>query len=330
MLMDLETAFALLETDEIGPESLPGIAAQGLQEGTDSPSLRLLAGIKPFDPRDARDLFNRAMVELGISMQPYEAAIIAARWLAGQCLNGALSPRDACSRIWRVYMSIPDHPGSIAAEGLQTLAEAGAFAHYLEIPELRSTLGGRDQIERDAIAVLRRLASGDEAQGAETSGIRTEWSAAQVSSQLNRSVDVPAVSRRAHPGSLRPAFVLALAIILVPMLILFGFGFLNDISSPWRFVAAPTYAVGAFVAPVVFVKRGFRFGVPQTNAIAGGLAMAAIVLLADLVFFSANGGPYGAALVVAVTGGAMAFAATWKPGLPPPAVPGLTPPRPDR
>lgn len=141
-----------------------------------------------------------------------------------------------------------------------------------------------------------------------------------------------AADRRPRAGALRPVFVWALAILVLPMVILFGFGFYNDIDSPLTPVVVPAYAVGALLAPVVFVRRTLRIGLPRNNAIAGGLAIASIVLIADLtLFFAAGEGVYGAALLVAVAGGAMTFAVTWRPSVPPPPIrPDLTPPRPDR
>lgn len=140
-----------------------------------------------------------------------------------------------------------------------------------------------------------------------------------------------ATGRRSRAGSLRPVFVWVLAILVVPMVILFGFGFLNDIRSPWRFVAAPAYAVGAFVAPVIFIRRRVLDGVPRRNAIAGGLAIAANVLIADLfLFLGAGEGAYGAAQVVIVAGAAIAVALRWKSSVPPPPLrPDFVPPRSD-
>jgi hypothetical protein len=165
--MDLETAFALLEADQIGAESLPQIATDALEKGSDSPSLCLLAGIAPFDPRDARDLFHLAMHDLGIpAPDSHQAALVAARWLATQCLNGAMSLADGCGRIWRIYLLwIADHPGSAIPEDIQQLGSVGQFAEYYETPEHFSPYGGSDQMESDARLELERLASDRDQEG---------------------------------------------------------------------------------------------------------------------------------------------------------------------
>lgn len=255
--------------------------------------------------------------------------MIAARWVARLCLDGSLSPQDACARIWRVYLRwYDDHP---RPEELQTLGEVGQFAEYLEVPEIVPAYGGRDQMERDAIAMLSRLALGEDLP-AESAARRTDVAPAHVLSHRYGSDRSAAVSRRPDAGYLRPAFVWALAIIVVPMLILFGFGFYNDdIDSPWPLVVIPGYTAGALVAPLIFVRNTLRIGLPRTNAIAGGLAIASITLFADLMlFFIAGEGVYGTALVVAVAGVAIGFAVRWRPSVPPPPLrPDLVPPRPD-
>lgn len=166
-LMDLKTAFALFEADQIWVESLPEIATEALTEGSDSPSLRLLAGFAPLDPRDARDLFYLAMQELGIPRpDSHQAALIAARWLATQCLNGAISVPDGCGRIWRILLLwIADHPGSPIPEDIQQLGNVGQFAEYYETPEHFSPYAGSDQMDRDVRLELEQLASNDDSEG---------------------------------------------------------------------------------------------------------------------------------------------------------------------
>jgi hypothetical protein len=166
-LMDLETAFALLEADQIGVESLPDIATEALAEGSDSPSLRLLAGIAPFDPRDARDLFLMAMHELGIPRpNSHQAALIAARWLATECLNGAMSLEDGCRRIYRIFLLwIADHPGSDVPDEIQQLGRIGNFSEYYETPEESFPYGGGDQVDRELRLELEHWLRGNDSGG---------------------------------------------------------------------------------------------------------------------------------------------------------------------
>jgi len=124
-------------------------------------------------------------------------------------------------------------------------------------------------------------------------------------------------------GVLRPVFVWALALIALPILLLFGVGFVTDIEGPWRIAMAPAYVVGAYVAPAIFVRRAVRQGVSGTKAVAAALGIGSLVLLLDLVV-SAGDGALGSLLMTAVAGGALVWALKWHP-------PRLAiPPRPDK
>jgi hypothetical protein len=125
-------------------------------------------------------------------------------------------------------------------------------------------------------------------------------------------------------GALRPVFVWALALIALPMLLLFGVGFVTDIEGPWRIVIAPAYAVGAYVAPAIFVRRAVRQGVSGAKAVAAALGIGSLVLLLDLVMYSGAGdAALGSLLMAAVAGSALIWALKWHPRSP------AIPPRPD-
>src|SRR6266508_4228209 len=115
-------------------------------------------------------------------------------------------------------------------------------------------------------------------------------------------------------GTLRPVFVWALALIAVPMLLLFGIGFVTDVEGPWRIAMAPAYVVGAYVAPAIFVRRGVRQGVSGAKAVAAALGIGSLVLLLDLIVYAGAGdGALGSLLMTAVAGGALAWALKWHP-----------------
>jgi hypothetical protein len=61
----LAVADAAVWAGVIMPEGLPTIATDLLAHGEDSPQLRTLAGLdlEPFDPRDARELFDEVLLE---------------------------------------------------------------------------------------------------------------------------------------------------------------------------------------------------------------------------------------------------------------------------
>jgi hypothetical protein len=87
--------------EEQPSELLPDLAADALVRGLDSPSLRLLAGTRRQDVRDARDLFLSAVDELGWEPPSKEVALrtLALHW-AEQMVSGEMKPHEAASRIW--------------------------------------------------------------------------------------------------------------------------------------------------------------------------------------------------------------------------------------
>jgi hypothetical protein len=118
-------------------------------------------------------------------------------------------------------------------------------------------------------------------------------------------------------GALRPVFVWALALIALPMLLLFGVGFVTDIEGPWRIATAPAYVVGAYVAPAIFVRRAVRQGVSGAKAVAAALGIGSLVLLLDLVVYTGAGdGALGSLLMTAVAGGALVWGSQVAPSSP--------------
>ena len=97
----LERVAALLALGKQPSEDLPGVATDALVRGLDSPSLRVLAGTRPGDVREKRDLFWLALSELAIP-QPSE---IEARWSlvtdwARDIIDDRLTPLSGARRIW--------------------------------------------------------------------------------------------------------------------------------------------------------------------------------------------------------------------------------------
>jgi hypothetical protein len=124
--------------------------------------------------------------------------------------------------------------------------------------------------------------------------------------------DVEAKGPAPGAPALRPGFVWALALVAVPMLLLFGLGFLTEIEGPWRGVMAPAYLIGAVVAPAILGLRTVRAGGSRARGAAGGLALGSSVLLVDLlVLADGGGGARGSALMAATAGGAVAVALLW-------------------
>jgi hypothetical protein len=84
------------------------------------------------------------------------------------------------------------------------------------------------------------------------------------------------------PPRVHPAFTLALALVAVPILVLFGFGFMNDEGVPWRVVIVLTYLSGAWLAPIVLAWRLVRQGVHLSDAVAAAIGASVAVLAVDL------------------------------------------------
>ena len=96
-----------LWTLELGEaEKLPGLATRLLTDGYDSPALRELAGLAPFDPRDARDLFQKAQGELGLPAMGRAEAVgwVAYLW-AQSLLQGRMTPRQTTSAFYRLAVA---------------------------------------------------------------------------------------------------------------------------------------------------------------------------------------------------------------------------------
>ena len=106
--MDLEEALALTAMGRPPLDELPQVATEAMLAGSDSPSLRLLAGLdlEKFDQRDAGDLFDAATAELGWEIPSlFEAMQIILGKLADQVNAGTLEPVEAARRAWHLFAS---------------------------------------------------------------------------------------------------------------------------------------------------------------------------------------------------------------------------------
>lgn len=84
-------------------ESLPAVACQALEDGLDSPSLRILAGLTPIEVGEARALFGRVLAELKVlPPSDRQAVLLLARQAASEILSGALTPYQGARAIWQL------------------------------------------------------------------------------------------------------------------------------------------------------------------------------------------------------------------------------------
>ena len=101
-------------------EDLPAAASNALEEGYDSPSLRLLAGADASDTEYLHTHFARALEELGIPLPtPKEAGMVEARKIAAQIVEREITPLEGARQMCRINSSCPNL-------GLDK------FAHYLD------------------------------------------------------------------------------------------------------------------------------------------------------------------------------------------------------
>ena len=103
----MDPADAALEIwlGSILPEVMPSIATDMLMEGYDSPALREVAGLSARDdPRDIRDAFQQALVELNVWLPDRQSAQRhATAAIAGALTRGKLTASQTEARICRVW-----------------------------------------------------------------------------------------------------------------------------------------------------------------------------------------------------------------------------------
>ncbi|WP_446220111.1 hypothetical protein [Micromonospora sp. IBHARD004] len=95
-MIDMRDIGVCVLAGDLASEELPMIAAQALAEGLDSPSLRELAGLSRGEYREARELLDQVVDELGLHQLPDEDQAVweAASSCARRMVSGAISPVD--------------------------------------------------------------------------------------------------------------------------------------------------------------------------------------------------------------------------------------------
>ncbi len=104
----LQTAACEVVLGLVPSGGLAGTAVAALEDGYDSPSLRVLAGLTSEAMEDAGALFGRALAELPLPLPTgREAVLCLARNTAKAVLGGAMSPHDGARHIWEVSLRLP-------------------------------------------------------------------------------------------------------------------------------------------------------------------------------------------------------------------------------
>lgn len=103
----LELAAAKMALGLISPEDLPSVAVDALEDGCDSSSLRILAGLTKAEIGEARQLFDRLLAELHVPrVSRREAVERLARESAKEILSGEISPYQGAKRIWQLSLCL--------------------------------------------------------------------------------------------------------------------------------------------------------------------------------------------------------------------------------
>jgi hypothetical protein len=90
------------------PAELVNAAVRSLEEGHDSPSLRLLAGLTPTETAKAEELFDGALAELSLLRPSKRDAVMSlALATADAVSSGAMTPSEGARRIWEFTLRVP-------------------------------------------------------------------------------------------------------------------------------------------------------------------------------------------------------------------------------
>ena len=109
--MTLELIEARYVLGQMLSDQLPAIACDLIAMGINSKSLGNLAGLSASEYPDARELFERALLELGRKKMSNELALkYFTKDVSIKILSGSLTPYEGAKLIWKTYRNtnIPD------------------------------------------------------------------------------------------------------------------------------------------------------------------------------------------------------------------------------
>jgi hypothetical protein len=162
-LAELAAEFALRE---IPSDDLKDRAYQSVLAGYDSPSLSALAGAeKCLLPGDVRDLFCRALGELGVPVpNRLEAGAILKRVYAQRVVDHVLSPREGASRIVGLFHRLEGELPKVQKYVGDPFGIARLLGSYYQLDDAAAhdpTI--RRQLEEEIVEACSRLARGEDA-----------------------------------------------------------------------------------------------------------------------------------------------------------------------
>jgi hypothetical protein len=168
--MDLLLARTLFGLGLVPERVIVEAAVTALQQGIDSPALRLLAGLIPAEISEANELLTMASEELDLPVRDELASVlIASRWMAAEALAGRKdiegSFRWIVLQTWSTYEKSPtfeEDPPRRPTEVQRLIEQLELEYHLTESQHVPSAFPRwfRDRLLADAEAVLRALAEG--------------------------------------------------------------------------------------------------------------------------------------------------------------------------
>jgi hypothetical protein len=108
--LDLEVAEALWILGLLDLHLLPQVAAKALENGTDTPALRQLAGLTTSEVGDVEKLFSKTLRELDRQpLTPRDALSRYAVAISKDIVSGRQDPFSGARKIWKATLQVEDH-----------------------------------------------------------------------------------------------------------------------------------------------------------------------------------------------------------------------------
>jgi hypothetical protein len=105
----LELAVSKVVLGLLRSDDLAGVAVQALEDGCDSPSLRILAGLNASEADETRRMFDQVLSELDVAVPSKRDAVIRlARETAKEILVGTTGTYPGAKQIWVLTLRASD------------------------------------------------------------------------------------------------------------------------------------------------------------------------------------------------------------------------------
>ena len=155
--MTPEKAAAFYRVGYLWSERLPQLACDWLAAGSDSPSLRVLAGETSPIMSEVGPLFELTLKELGVSM-PTElgALFVVAKSYCKAILNGNMTPYEGANVVWKDITDRLDNASQLMRHFVDAALEIDAIL-FDQMPNGVSCEQWLSEIEADIVSSAREL-----------------------------------------------------------------------------------------------------------------------------------------------------------------------------